>query len=144
MAVPPSSWCNGEPLYRILGSVELPAANWYTTLSLSIGITPEVTEAVRQPVPVDEVADIGYPRPKVIDCHIDLPFHQERPFLTDGHFLQGELDIQLGQALFDQDGRLFVEQITRIDRYCDCKPVRYLRLRQFLPSFGQVGFIGPE
>jgi hypothetical protein len=29
----PSSWWNGEPLYRILGSVELPAANWYTTLS---------------------------------------------------------------------------------------------------------------
>src|SRR5262245_51580572 len=28
-------------------------------LGLSIGITPEVTEALRQPVPVDEVADIG-------------------------------------------------------------------------------------
>src|SRR4029453_6794005 len=54
MAVPPSSWCNGEPLYRILGSVELPAANWYTTVHLRSTVSARTIEIYANKFTADE------------------------------------------------------------------------------------------
>ena len=64
--------------------------------------------------------------------------------MADGHFLDGELDAELRQALLDQDGGFLVEHITGIDRYSDREALRHLRLSQFLAGFGQIGFIGPQ
>ena len=113
-------------------------------LRLGIDIAPAVPEAVRQPVPVDEVAGIRGPGPPVIDRHIDLFLGHERPFLDDGHFLDGELDAELGQALLDQHGRFFVKEVAGRDGHGHREALWHLRLRQFRAGFLYVGFIGPE
>src|SRR2546426_12187295 len=98
------------------------------SLCLSIDIAPAVPEAVREPVPVDEIARIRGPGPPVIDRHINLFVGHERPFLAGGHFLDGERDAELSQTLFNQASRLFAEEVTGRPRHSHREALWHLRL----------------